>query len=402
MTEAVIVSAARSPIGRAVKGCLREMRADELTAAVVSAALAKVPQLDPAELDDLVLGCGSPGGEQGWNLARMVAVLMGLDGLPGTTVTRHCASSLQALRMAAHAIRAGEGDAFVAAGVETASRYVHGSAEASGEPNPRYRAAADRTARHRAEGGFGWGDPRLLGELPDAYLAMMQTAEYVAGLRGVSREAMDAFALRSQTRAAEAEGFWSSEITPIRLPDGTLATRDDGPRRGVTPEALAALKPVLHPGGRVTAGNACPVNDGAAALVVMSDRRAAELGIPPLGRVVSTGLSALSPEIMGLGPVEASRRALARAGMSIGDVDLVELNEAFAAQVIPCAEDLRVEEGRLNVYGGAIAMGHPPGMTGARMVGTVLHALRETDGTVGLVTMCVGGGQGMAMVVERF
>ncbi|MER5626906.1 acetyl-CoA C-acetyltransferase [Streptosporangium sp. NPDC002544] len=401
MTEAVIVAAARSPIGRAGKGCLRQMRADDLTAAVVSAVLAQVPQVDLARLDDLVLGCGSPGGEQGWNLARMVAVLLGLDGLPGTTVTRHCASSLQATRMAAHAIRAGEGDAFVVAGVETASRYEHGYAESSGAPNTCYTAAASRTAEHRGRGDFAWGDPRDRLERPDAYLTMIQTAEYVAALRGVGRAAMDEFALRSQTRAALHHEFWTSEITPITLPDGTVADRDDGPRRGVTLEGLAALEPLLHPEGKVTAGNACPVNDGAAALMVVSDRLARDLGIVPLGRVVSTGLSALSPEIMGLGPVEAARRALARARMSMRDVDLVELNEAFAAQVIPCAEDLGIGDDRLNVWGGAIAMGHPPGMTGARMIGTVLHGLRETDGAVGLVTMCVGGGQGMAMIVER-
>ncbi|PZG41508.1 acetyl-CoA C-acyltransferase [Spongiactinospora gelatinilytica] len=403
MNEPVIVASARTPIGKAGKGCLRDVRADDLAAAAVSAALTKVPELDPAELDDLLLGCGSPGGEQGWNLARMVALLLGLDTLPGTTVTRHCASSLQAARMAAHAIRAGEGDAFVVAGVEAASRHRYGSAESSGDPNPLYAGAARRTAGHAERGDFAWTDPRALGERPDAYLTMIQTAEYVARLRGVTREAMDAFALRSQLRAAEAAeaGFWAAEITPVPLPGGGVADRDDGPRTGVTLERLAALKPVLHPAGRITAGNACPVNDGAAALVMMSDRRARELGVPPLGRVVATGLSALSPEVMGLGPVEAARQALRRAEMSVGDVDMVELNEAFAAQAIPCADDLGVPPDRLNVHGGAIAMGHPPGMTGARLIGTLLHGLRDSGGTVGLVTMCVGGGQGMAAIVER-
>ncbi|TDB84399.1 acetyl-CoA C-acetyltransferase [Actinomadura sp. KC216] len=403
MRDAVILAAKRTPIGRAGKGALRDVRPDDLAAQIATAALSAVPELDPARLDDLLLGCGSPGGEQGWNLGRMVALLMGHDGLPGTTVTRHCASSVQTTRMAMHAIRAGEGDAFLSVGVECGSRYVHGYAEGSGEPNPVYAAARERSAAADEAGDFGWDDPRAGGGRPDAYVAMVQTAEYVARHRGIGREEMDRFALRSFRRAEQASdaGFWAAEITPVRLADGSLVAADDGPRRGVTLDALAALPPVLGPGGRVTAGNACPVNDGAAALLVTSAGLARSIGVTPLGRVVATGVSALSPEIMGLGPVEASRRALAAAGMSIRDVDLVELNEAFAAQVIPSMRDLDIEPERLNVRGGGIAMGHPPGMTGARLTVTLLHALAEADATVGLITMCVGGGQGMAMIIER-
>ncbi|TYB48865.1 acetyl-CoA C-acetyltransferase [Actinomadura chibensis] len=402
MRDAVILAAKRTPIGRAGKGALRDVRPDDLAAQIATAALAAVPELDPARLDDLLLGCGSPGGEQGWNLGRMVALLMGHDNLPGTTVTRHCSSSLQTTRMAMHAIRAGEGDAFLSVGVECGSRYVHGYAESSGEPNPVYAAARERSEA-AASNDFAWRDPRAGGDRPDAYVEMVQTAEYVARHRGIGREEMDRFALRSFQRAERARdtGFWAAEITPARLPDGSLVTADDGPRRGVTLDALAGLKPVLGPGGRVTAGNACPVNDGAAALLITSADLARSIGAEPLARVVSTGVSALSPEIMGLGPVEASRRALAAAGMSIRDVDLVELNEAFAAQVIPSMRDLEIDPERLNVHGGGIAMGHPPGMTGARLTVTLLHALAEADATVGLITMCVGGGQGMAMIVER-
>ena len=404
MPEAVIVAAARSPIGRAGKGSLVSMRADELTAQVVRAALDQVPQLDPAELDDLMLGCGLPGGEQGFNLGRIVAVLLGYDRLPGTTVTRYCSSSLQTTRMALHAIRAGEGDAFVSAGVETVSRFARGSSDSLPDThNPRFAAASARTATVAASGASGWSDPRAAGDLPDAYLAMGQTAENVALLRGVTREDMDHFAVRSQNLAekAIADGFFAREITPVTLPDGTVVRTDDGPRAGVTYEAVSALAPVFRPGGRITAGNCCPLNDGAAALVVMSDTRADQLGITPLARVVSTGVSGLSPEIMGLGPVEASRQALARAGMTIDDVDLVEINEAFAAQVLPSARELGVPEDRLNVHGGAIALGHPFGMTGARITTTLLNGLRARDKQIGLETMCVGGGQGMAMVLER-
>ena len=402
MPEAVIVSAVRSPIGRARKGSLRDLRADDMAAQMVTAALDRVPELDRAEVEDLILGCGAPGGEQGGNLGRVVAVLAGLPSVPGTTITRFCSSSLQSTRMAFHAIRAGEGDVFVSAGVESASRLDRGASDEVTR-NPAFRSAWERSAR-RAEGDAPvWTDPAEEGELPDVYIAMGQTAENVAQLRGVSRQAQDEYAVRSQqlTEKSQASGFWDREISPLVLPDGIRVTRDDSPRAGTTLEAVSQLNPVFRPDGTVTAGNACPLNDGAAALVVMSDTRAAELGLTPLARIVSTGLSALSPEIMGLGPVEASRQALARAGMSIDDVDLVEINEAFAAQVLPSAEDLGIPLDKLNVNGGAIALGHPWGMTGARITATLLNSLREHDKHIGLETMCVGGGQGMAMVIER-
>jgi acetyl-CoA C-acetyltransferase len=404
MPEAVIVAAARSPIGRAFKGSLTGIRPDDLAVQMVRAALAQVPQLDPAEIDDLALGCGLPGGEQGFNMARVVAVLLGYDTLPGTTVNRYCSSSLQTTRMAMHAIRAGEGDVFVSAGVETVSRFAKGNSDSWPDThNPIFADAEDRT-RHVAENGADdWSDPRADEHLPDVYIAMGQTAENLARLKGVTREDMDHFGVRSQNLAekAIANGFFAREITPVTLPDGTVVSTDDGPRAGVTYEAVSQLKPVFRPDGRVTAGNCCPLNDGAAALVVMSDTKAAELGVTPLARVVSTGVSGLSPEIMGLGPVEASKQALARAGMSIDDIDLVEINEAFAAQVLPSARDLGIDEEKLNVNGGAIALGHPFGMTGARITTTLLNGLRTHDKTIGLETMCVGGGQGMAMVLER-
>ncbi|WP_327680209.1 acetyl-CoA C-acetyltransferase [Kitasatospora sp. NBC_00458] len=404
MPEAVIVSAARSPIGRAFKGSLKDVRPDDLTAQVIGAALAKVPQLDPRTIDDLMLGCGLPGGEQGHNLARVVAVQMGMDYLPGATVTRYCSSSLQTTRMALHAIRAGEGDVFLSAGVETVSRSVNGSSDGMpGTMNPLFDEAQARTARRAAEGGGTWHDPREDGLLPDAYIAMGQTAENLAALKGVTRAEQDEFGVRSQNLAEAAikAGFWEREITPVTLPDGTVVSTDDGPRAGVTLEGVSGLKPVFRPDGTVTAGNCCPLNDGAAALVVMSDTKARELGITPLARVVSTGVSALSPEIMGHGPVEASKQALRRAGLTIGDIDLVEINEAFAAQVIPSYRDLGVDLDRLNVNGGAIAVGHPFGMTGARITTTLINSLQWHDKQFGLETMCVGGGQGMAMVIER-
>ena len=403
MPQAVIVATARSPIGRAFKGSLKDVRPDDLTAMMVRAALAKVPELDPADIDDLLLGCGMPGGEQGHNLARVVTVQLGYDHLPGVTLTRYCSSSLQTSRMAMHAIRAGEGDVFISAGVETISRYVKGSSDSLPDTqNPLFAPAQARTAAAEA-GASGWHDPRLDGELPDVYLSMGQTAENVAMIEGVSRQQMDDFALRSQHRyeKAAAEGFWATDITPVTLSDGTVVDHDDSPRAGTTAEALAALKPVFRPDGAVTAGNACPLNDGAAALVITSDDRARNLGLTPLARIVSTGVSGLSPEIMGLGPVEASRRALRNAGMSIDDIDLAEINEAFAAQVIPSCRRLGIDEERLNVHGGAIALGHPYGMTGARITSTLINALQVHDKQVGLETMCVGGGMGMAMIIER-
>ncbi|MBO4141714.1 acetyl-CoA C-acetyltransferase [Micromonospora tulbaghiae] len=411
--DAVIVATARSPIGRAFKGSLREVRPDDLAATIVQAALDKVPALDPTTIDDLYLGCGLPGGEQGFNMARVVATLMGLDGLPGATLTRYCASSLQTTRMAMHAIRAGEGDVFISAGVEMVSRYARGNSDTlppeaqalvgGGWENPRFAEARERSAARAQGGAEVWTDPREAGQLPDIYLAMGQTAENLAQVYDVTREDMDAFGVRSQNLAekAIADGFWAREITPVTTPDGTVVSTDDGPRAGVTLEAVAGLKPVFRPDGRITAGNCCPLNDGAAAVVIMSAERASELGLTPLARIVSTGVTGLSPEIMGLGPVEASKQALKRAGMTIDDVDLVEINEAFAAQVIPSYRQLGIPEEKLNVAGGAIAVGHPFGMTGARITGTLLNALEWHDKTIGLETMCVGGGQGMAMVLER-
>ena len=385
MPEAVIVAAGRSPIGRAFKGSLVNVRPDDLAAQVVSRVLDRVPQLDRTQVDDLMLGCGLPGGEQGFNMGRAVSLLAGLD-VPGTTITRYCSSSLQTTRMAFHAIRAGEGDLFVSAGVECVSRFGNGSSDMPQCQNPRLQP----------------GNPE---GYPDIYIAMGQTAENVADREEISREEMDQFAARSQNRAVQSQndGFFDREIIPVELPDGSELGRDDGPRPNTTAEVLGALKPVFRENGRVTAGNACPLNDGAAAVVVMSDVRARELGITPLARIISTGLSALAPEIMGLGPIEASRQALQRAGMSIDDVDLVEINEAFAAQVIPSARGIGLDafDDRLNPFGGSIALGHPFGMTGARITCTLLNGLRTLDRHIGLETMCVGGGMGMAMILER-
>jgi acetyl-CoA C-acetyltransferase len=384
MTEAVIVATARSPIGRAAKGSLVDVRPDDMTAAMVSAALAKVPELDPADIDDFYLGCGRPGGEQGFNMARVVATMLGYDHLPGATLTRYCASSIQTTRMAFHAIKAGEGDVFISAGVEAVSRSLQtgdsdGPPQAGGAPrpatrNPIFAKAQQRTAQ-AAKGGVAWHDPREEGQLPDIYIAMGQTAENLAQSRGITRQELDQFGVRSQNLAEKAlvDGFWQREIVPLTRPDGVVVLRDDGPRPGVTYEAVAALKPVFRPDGLVTAGNCCPLNDGAAAVVVMSDTKAADLGVRPLARIVATGVTALSPEIMGLGPVEAAHQALNRAGMTIDDIDLVEINEAFAAQVVPSYQDLGIDIDKLNVNGGAIAVGHPFGKTGARLQATMIN-----------------------------
>ncbi|MFD6940207.1 acetyl-CoA C-acetyltransferase [Streptomyces goshikiensis] len=404
MPEAVIVSTARSPIGRAFKGSLKDVRPDDLTATIIQAALAKVPELDPRDIDDLMLGCGLPGGEQGHNLGRIVAVQMGMDYLPASTITRYCSSSLQTSRMALHAIKAGEGDIFISAGVEAVSRSVKGSSDGLPDThNPFFTDAEARTAAVAQSEGASWHDPREDGLVPDAYIAMGQTAENLARLKGVTRQDMDEFGVRSQNLAEEAikNGFWAREITPVTTPDGTVVSTDDGPRAGVTLEGVQGLKPVFRPDGLVTAANCCPLNDGAAALVIMSDTKARELGLTPLARIVSTGVTALSPEIMGLGPVEASKQALKRAGLTVGDIDLFEINEAFAAQVIPSYRDLEIPLEKLNVNGGAIAVGHPFGMTGARITGTLINSLQFHDKQFGLETMCVGGGQGMAMVIER-
>ncbi|MBS3942284.1 MAG: acetyl-CoA C-acetyltransferase [Actinobacteria bacterium] len=400
MPEAVIVATARTPIGRAFKGSMTELRPDDLTATIIQAAMDQVPQLSPDDIVDLHLGCGLPGGEQGFNMARVVTTLLGWE-VPGTTVTRYCSSSLQTTRMAFHAIRAGEGDVFVSAGVEMVSRFVKGNSDSLPDTiNPRFADAQARTQKMAEEDADGWQAPD---GLSDIYIPMGQTAENVANLKGISREEQDDFAYESQMRyaKADAEGFWANEITPIELPDGRTMDRDDSPRANTEREKLAELQPVFRADGTVTAGNACPLNDGAAAVVIMSDTKAAELGIQPLARIVSTGVSALDPEIMGLGPVGAIRQALDYAGMSMGDIDLVEINEAFAAQVIPSARELGIDFDKLNPHGGSIACGHPFGMTGARITGTLLNGLRHRDGTFGIESMCVGGGQGMAMVVER-
>jgi acetyl-CoA C-acetyltransferase len=403
MPEAVIVSTARSPIGRAGKGSLVDMRPDDLAAQMVRAALDKVPALDPHDLDDLIMGCGLPGGEAGFNIGRAVAVELGYDFLPGTTVNRYCSSSLQTTRMAFHAIRAGEGTAFVSAGVETVSRLPKGTPDGWPDThNPVFADAEGRSAQGAA-GADDWHDPREDGNLPDVYIAMGQTAENVVLLTGISREDQDHWGVRSQNRAEQAiaNGFFEREIVPVTLPDGSTVSADDGPRPGTSYDKVSQLKPVFRPNGTVTAGNACPLNDGAAAVVITSDEKARELGLTPLARIVATGVSGLSPEIMGLGPIEATRKALAIAGMSIGDIDLVEINEAFAVQVLASARELGIDEDKLNVSGGAIALGHPFGMTGARIMATLLNNLQTYDKTFGLETMCVGGGQGMAMIVER-
>ncbi|MDQ1454635.1 MAG: acetyl-CoA C-acetyltransferase [Actinomycetota bacterium] len=398
MPEAVIVATARTPIGRANKGSLVECRPDDLSALIISAVLAKVSQLDPAQVEDVIWGCGQPAGEAGANVARVAALLAGVEA-PGVTVNRYCSSSLQTIRMAAHAIKAGEGDVFVSGGVETVSRFMNGMAD-GGPVNEKFNGARERT-KLRSEGGQPPWTPGT--ELADVYIPMGQTAENVAEAEGVSREEMDDFAARSQQLAVahQENGFFEREITPVTLADGTVVTNDDGPRAGTTVEKLAALKPVFRPDGKVTAGNACPLNDGAAAVIVMSDAKANELGIEPLARIVASGVSQINPEIMGLGPIEASRQALKRAGMTIDDIDLVEINEAFAAQVLPSARHLGIPLDKLNVHGGAIALGHPFGMTGARIMTTLINGLETEDKRYGLETMCVGGGQGMAMIVER-
>ena len=399
--EAVIVATARTPIGRAGKGSLIECRPDDLSATIIQALLAKVPGLDPAEVEDVIWGTAQPAGEAGYNMARVVAILAGLDKTPGTTVNRYCSSSLQTIRMAAHAIKAGEGDVFISGGVETVSRFGNGSSDGlPGTHNPKFAAARERSVARRDGGVPKWTPPE---GLPDVYIAMGQTAENVADYCDVTREEMDQFACLSQNRAVESQenGFFEREITPVTTPDGTVVTKDDGPRPGTTLEGLAGLKPVFRPDGRVTAGNACPLNDGAAAVLVMSEERASTLGLQPLARIVASGVTALDPEIMGLGPIEACRQAMKRAGMTIDDIDLVEINEAFAAQIIPSARQLKIDYDKLNVNGGAIPLGHPFGMTGARIMTTLLNGLEDADKTVGLETMCVGGGQGMAMIVER-
>lgn len=398
MTEAVIVATARSPIGRANKGSLIELRPDDMTAQILRALMAKVPQVQASDVEDLMLGIGQPAGEGGFNIARVAAILAGLDDVPGVTVNRYCSSSLQTIRMAAHAIKAGEGDCFIAAGVETVSRYASGASDTA--PNQIFKPSGERTKARAAGGQPNWTPSQ---GLPDYYIAMGQTAENVREIEGVTRQEMDEWGARSQQRAVanQKNGFFEREITPLTLPNGTVVSKDDGPRDGTTAEKLAELKPVFRPDGQITAGNACPLNDGAAAVMVMSAEKAKKLGLTPLARIVSSGVSGLNPEIMGLGPIEACRQAMKRAGMTINDIDLVEINEAFAAQVIPSAKHLGIDYDKLNVHGGAIALGHPFGMTGARIMTTLINGLQHTGKTVGMESMCVGGGQGMAMIVER-
>ena len=398
MTEAVIVATARSPIGRANKGSLVDLRPDDMTAQILRALMAKVPQVQPSDVEDLMLGIGQPAGEGGFNIARVAAILAGLDDVPGVTVNRYCSSSLQTIRMAAHAIKAGEGDCFIAAGVETVSRYASGASDTA--PNAIFKPSGERTKARAAGGQPTWTPPQ---GLPDYYIAMGQTAENVREIEGVTRQEMDEWGARSQQRAVanQKNGFFEREISPLTLPNGTVVSKDDGPRDGTTVEGLAGLKPAFRPDGQITAGNACPLNDGAAAVMVMSAEKAKKLGITPLARIVSSGVSGLNPEIMGLGPIEACRQAMKRAGMTINDIDLVEINEAFAAQVIPSAKHLGIDYDKLNVHGGAIALGHPFGMTGTRIMTTLINGLQSTGKTVGMESMCVGGGQGMAMIVER-
>jgi acetyl-CoA C-acetyltransferase len=386
MPEAVIVSIGRTPIGRAVKGSLVDQRPDDLGAYVVDEALKRVPQLDRGEIDDVICGCALPGGEQSHNIARIISILAGI-GAPGTTVNRYCSSSLQATRIAFHAIKAGEGSAFVCAGVESSTRSPLG-------------VFADQPETHNLRLFRGNREG-----LPEVYMSMGETAENVADKHNISREDMDSYAVQSHERAVRAgkDGIFAEEIIEVPLLSGLTMTADDGPRPDTSLEKLAELRAVFRKGGRVTAGNSCPLNDGAAAAVVMSQTRAEELGIEPLARIVSTGVSALEPELMGLGPIESTRQALDRAGMTIDDVDVVEINEAFAAQVIPSARGIGVDpfSDKLNPHGGAIALGHPFGMTGVRILTTLLNDLRTRNETIGLETMCVGGGQGMAMIVER-
>ncbi len=385
MAEAVIVSTARTPIGRANKGSLLDVRPDDLMAFAIKAALEKVPSVDPGEVVDVIVGCGFPEAKQGMNLGRRAALLSGLpDHVPGTTVNRFCASSLQTIRMAFHAIKAGEGDVFVSGGVESIS-------QVDGYPK-------DLNELHQKL----FGDDA---EIANVYIPMGMTAENVAEKYDVARDDMDKFAQRSQERAVAAQqsGFFAREISPYTKEDGTVVDTDDGPRASSTLEKLQSLAPAFKPDGKVTAGNSCPLNDGAAAVVVMSDERAKQLGVEPRARIVASSVSGIAPEIMGVGPIEAVRKVLKQSGMSIDNMDAVELNEAFAAQVIPVCREIGLDpyDERFNAHGGAIALGHPYGMTGARIMTTLLNGLDDSDGTFGLETMCVGGGQGMAMIVER-
>lgn len=397
MTDAtVIVAARRTPIGRAYKGSLVDVHPADLLRTAVDAALTDVPGLDPASLDEVLLGCSLASGEQGGNLARVLAVELGLDHVPGVTVNRYCASSLQTTRMADHAIRLGGGSVYLSLGLESCSRVR----QPGPDPLPDERPSAFRAL---APAPVPWEDPRTRGAIPDLFVGMGETAENVADLHGVSRAQMDEYALRSQELAATAtaDGFWEAELAPVALPSSGVLDHDESPRPTTTEADLAGLAPAFRDGGRVTAGNSCPLNDGAAALVLMAESRARELGIAPIGRVLSTAVSAVSPEVMGIGTVPAAQRALADAGLVAADIDVLEVNEAFAAQVVPTYLALGIPLERVNPQGGAIALGHPFGMSGARITATLLNGLRQGGGRYGLQTMCVAGGQGMAMVVEH-
>ena len=405
MPEAVIVDSVRSPIGRAFKGSLTQIRPDDLGAHVVDALLDRNPDVSPDSVEDLICGCGLPQGEQSYNIARIIGLLSRLPNTTtGTTVHRYCASSLQAIRIAAHAVKAGEGDTFIAAGVEHVSRVGPWSEDGL----PQLMGAIIQSAPEEAKGQIPRPDFKNEkvdgnGSSTDAYISMGETAENVAERYDVSRESMDEYAQRSQQLAVQARdsGFFDREIVPVELPDGSTVDKDDGPRADSTVEKLAQLKPAFREGGRVTAGNSCPLNDGAAATLVMSDARAKELGLEPRARIVASATSGLEPEMMGVAPIGAIKSVLDRARMTIEDVDVVELNEAFAAQVLPIAEECSIDMDKLNPHGGAIALGHPFGMTGARIMTTLLNDLESADKQVGIETMCVAGGQGMAMVVER-
>src|SRR5215204_5512312 len=381
MPEAVIVDAVRTPIGRAAKGSLKDVRADDLAAVPLKALVERNPDVDFAQTQDIMMGCGFQQGEQGHNVGRNAQLLAGIDHhVPATTVNRFCASSLQTLRMAFHAIKAGEGDQYVAAGVEAVSRFP---------------PVAPYDAHPQLDGSDG---------APyNVYIPMGLTAENVAERCNVSREAQDEWAALSQNRAVEARdsGHFDAEIVPVTLADGTEVTRDDGPRPGTTVEVLAELKPAFRPDGTVTAGNSCPLNDGAAAVLVMSEEKARSLGLKPRARIIASSVAAIRPEIMGLGPIPAVEKVLEQAGMSIADIDVLELNEAFAAQVVPCRDEWGIDHEKLNPFGGAIALGHPFGMTGARIMTTLLNDLDTLDATIGLETMCAAGGMGQAMIVER-
>lgn len=396
--DAVIVSYKRTAFGRARKGALGSERPEDLALAAVRGALAEVPPLNPDDFDDFYLGTAVPEGAQGDNVARRIAVYGGWDSLPGATINRFCASSLQAVAAGARAIRAGDGDAFLVGGMESTSSTPPTSANL----HPSHHSPSERADR-LFESGDDWTDPRDDGLLPDVYIAMGKTAEFVAHITGTSRHDQDEWALESQRRAAAAidVGFFEREIVPYTRADGIVVSADDGPRPGTTLDGLGALNPAFHVAGTVTAGNASPLNDGASAAVLMSAAKAHQLGLTPLARVLGAGASALSPEIMGLGPVGATQKVLGRLGLTISDIDLMELNEAFAAQVVPVVRELGADPEKVNVNGGAIAIGHPFGATGVRLTGTLLRALQDRDKTLGLATLCVGGGQGMALVIER-